>query len=113
MPKKNIARGANNAAPGKPAVPESSQSTHEPVRRFTTVPIEQDSEWVRLPLPGQSLYGLRRTFLCELALRGKIKSVNLREVGKARGVRLLYKPSILAFIEEKAAAQNAKPPGGE
>jgi hypothetical protein len=102
------ARAAKNGAPGKLATPESGQqSTHEP-RGLTTVPIEQDSDWVRLPKPGHYLCGLGRTYLFQLTKRGKIKSVALREPGKARGVRLLYKPSILAFIEGQSAIQNAE-----
>lgn len=105
MPKTSIpnARTAKNGAPGKLAIPETSQQRPH----LTAVPIEQDSDWVRLPKPRHLLCGLGRSYLFQLAKRGKIKSVALRAPDKARGVRLLYKPSILAFIEAQSAIQNA------
>lgn len=103
------ARAVKNGGPGKLATPQSGQQSTNQARGLTTVPIEQDSDWVRLPKPGHTLCGLGRTYLFQLTKRGKIKSVALREPGKARGVRLLYKPSILAFIEGQSAIQNATP----
>ena len=82
-----------------------SREPHPPAR--TVIPIEHDSDWVRLPKPQRHLCGLGKSHLYQLCKRGVIKSVALREPGKARGVRLLYKPSILAFIEGQSALQNA------
>ena len=73
----------------------------------TAVPIENDSDWVRLPKPGHYLCGLGRTYLFQLVKLGKITSVALRAPDKARGVRLIYKPSIIALIETQSAIQNA------
>ncbi len=99
------ARAAEHGARGKLANPESSQQSTHDLHGLTTAPIEQGAEWVRLPRPGSHLCGLGRTYLYQLTKSGKIKSVALREPGKARGVRLLYKPSILAFIEAQSAIQ--------
>lgn len=94
------ARAAKPGARGRLAAPEISQQR-------TTVPIEHDSDWVRLPKPGHYLCGLGRTYLFQLVKLGKITSVALRAPDKARGVRLIYKPSIIALIEAQSALQNA------
>jgi hypothetical protein len=83
-----------------------SEDRELPEQPTTTVPIELDENWCRLPKPKEYLCALGRTYLYQLAKTGKIKSVSLRQPGKARGVRLVYKPSIIAFIEAQSAQQN-------
>lgn len=78
-------------------------------------------EWVRLPKPGKQLCGLTRSYLFVLcnqcAQCGKqkckadghhpyIRSTLFTLPGKARGVRLLYRPSLVALLESIDAAQN-------
>lgn len=55
--------------------------------------------WVRAPARGPEHYsGLTRAKLYDLAGKGSIRSVSLREPGKAKGCRLFNLPSILDYI---------------
>lgn len=78
---------------------------------ITTTPIAQDTDWVRLPKPGQSLCGMTRSYLYQLCARGTIRSITIRQPQNQRGVRLIYKPSLLAFLASLDAEQNGKPKG--
>jgi hypothetical protein len=56
--------------------------------------------WIRAPVHGPEFFtGFTRAKLYELASRGKIRSVSIREAGKLKGVRLFELASILRFIE--------------
>jgi len=57
-------------------------------------------EFIRLPRPGATcpFTGLTRSFLYAPASQGKIKTISLRERGKARGVRLISYDSLLGFL---------------
>lgn len=57
--------------------------------------------------------GLTRAKLYELAGKGAIRSVSLREPGRIRGCRLFHLASILEYIHrtEAASAQRGEPPG--
>jgi hypothetical protein len=59
-----------------------------------------DSEWVRLPKPGAlcPLTGLSRTSLYSLCQQGEIKSIVLRSPGAKRGIRLIKRESLLAYV---------------
>jgi len=68
--------------------------------RFGSLPI-----WVRAPKSGVEHYsGFSRAKLYELATKGRIKTVSIREPGQSRGTRLFNLSSILQFIDrvEKA-----------
>lgn len=65
-----------------------------------TIPIGED--WVRLPKPKGRFLGLSRTSLLELCDSGAIKSVSLRKRHALRGIRLLYLPSLLAYLNKNA-----------
>ena len=81
---------------------------------FTAIPIEQDDDWTRLPKPGQFLCGLTRSHIYQLAARGLIRTVSIRQPHHKRGIRLIYKPSIAALIAKLDAEQNrATGPGGD
>ena len=60
----------------------------------------QRPEFIRLPKPGMACpyTGLTRSFLYALVSAGKIKSVSLRERGKARGCRLINYDSLIEFL---------------
>jgi hypothetical protein len=73
---------------------------------FTTTAVQDDGDWVRLPKPGQHLCGFTRSHLYALYTSGQIRSVSIRRLHHKRGIRLLYRPSILAFIKELDAEQN-------
>lgn len=72
------------------------------------------SEWLRLPKAGTrcAISGLSRTGLCELTvpsernnLRPPVRSVLIKKRGAQRGVRLIDKASLLAFLDQLAATQ--------
>jgi hypothetical protein len=66
--------------------------------------------WVRSPKTGPEHYsGFSRAKLYELAGKGAIRSVSIREPGQTKGTRLFNLASILAFIEkcEQGAADEA------
>jgi hypothetical protein len=67
-----------------------------------TPPPAVAQDWIRLPRPKARFYGLSRTTLLELCESGAIKSVVLRKRHALRGIRLLYLPSLLNFLERHA-----------
>lgn len=68
----------------------------------TTAPLAGANtiQWIRLPKPGQhdSNTGLTRSVLTRLCLEGKVKSISLRDPGKARGCRLVNLASLLSYL---------------
>lgn len=46
----------------------------------------------------QRIFGLRRTYTFDLIRRGKIKSILLRRPGNTSGKRLVFAPSVKAFL---------------
>jgi len=59
--------------------------------------------WIRMPTRGYCPYtGLSRAHFYRLISEGKIKSSNLRRPGQLRGVRLVWLPSVLDYIERHA-----------
>ena len=57
--------------------------------------------WIRSPKQGVEFYsGFSRAKLYELAGKGAIRSVSIREPGQTKGTRLFNLASILAFIEK-------------
>jgi hypothetical protein len=55
-----------------------------------------------MPLPGEDLYGLHRTTLYELAAKGKIRSAHLKKPGRQRGIRLIWLPSLIEYLDKLA-----------
>jgi hypothetical protein len=102
------ARAAAKSAPGKEAAPALSCPPVEPTSysKFTTTPIENDENWVRLPKPGQWLCGLTRSYIYSLIARGLIRSVSIRQPHHKRGVRLVFRPSLHAFLAKLDVEQN-------
>lgn len=66
------------------------------------------SQWIRLPKPGEheSTSGLTRSVLARLCVEGKVKSISLREPGKARGCRLVNLPSLVSYLASLEEQQN-------
>jgi hypothetical protein len=56
-------------------------------------------QWGRMPKPGQRLLGLSRTTLLELSNSGKIKTVSIKKPGSVRGIRLVFMPSLLNYLD--------------
>jgi hypothetical protein len=59
-------------------------------------------EWRRMPKPTQRLYGMTRTTLLELINDGHIRSVVIKKPGAVRGIRLIYMPSLMQFLDSLA-----------
>lgn len=60
----------------------------------------QKEQWARLPTrPGERLQGLSRAHIYELIHDGAVRSACIRRRGARTGVRLIYVPSLLTYIE--------------
>jgi hypothetical protein len=65
--------------------------------------------WVGLPTkPGERLQGLSRSAVYQGIDSGKIKTACIRQPGKLTGKRLVWLPSVMAYIESFT-----EQPGGE
>ena len=58
-----------------------------------------------MPTPKGRLCGLSRTSLLELHRLGHIKMAVVRKPGSLRGIRLIYLPSLHAYLDELAKAE--------
>ena len=65
-------------------------------------------DWERMPKPKGRLLGLSRTTLLELAERREIKIANIRKPGSVKGIRLIYMPSLRAFLERATEVHPGK-----
>ena len=75
----------------------------EDKQRTTQLQTGNDSHerWIRIPTRGRCPYtGLTRSYFYELINAGKIKSACLKRPGTVRGARLIWLPSVLAYIEK-------------
>ncbi|NCC50978.1 MAG: hypothetical protein EOM20_07145 [Spartobacteria bacterium] len=56
--------------------------------------------WIRLPVRGTCPHtGLSRAHFYTLIKEGKIKTANIRKPGNLTGVRLVWLPSVVEYIE--------------
>jgi hypothetical protein len=60
--------------------------------------------WDRLPSKGY-YNGCSRPYWYEQIRLGTIKSAKITHPGKCRGIRLIWRPSVLAFIEKHVKAE--------
>ena len=82
----------------------TSNSTDQKLKKLIDLLAERDRNrlpiWVRADKErGEHFTSLTRAKLYDLASRGKIRSISLREPGRQRGCRLFHLPSIIAYIE--------------
>jgi hypothetical protein len=75
----------------------------------TLTTTQQADEWIRLPKPPARLFGLTRSTLNELILpceangnRPPVKSVVIKKRHAIRGIRLIKRESLLAYLEQNA-----------
>jgi len=77
--------------------------------------IENDpttARWIRLPTRGRCPYsGLTRSPLYQLIHAGAVKSANIKRPGCLTGTRLIWLPSLLAFIEKHVETPDAAQKG--
>ena len=60
-----------------------------------------DAVWDRFPSRGY-YQGASRPFWYQQIKEGKIKTALIKQPGRQRGMRLVWRPSVLAFIEQYA-----------
>jgi hypothetical protein len=98
---KDIGSGENDSPSlrRRPLATSALELTNE---RHGNLPI-----WIRAPARGPEYYtGFTRPKLYELAGKGRIRSVAIREPGRIRGCRLFHLQSILDFIDKQAKEGN-------
>ena len=66
--------------------------------------------FLRLPRDGERLFGLSRATLNALILgdNPRVKSFVVSARGRARGIRLIVKDSLLEFLRQTAASQGVE-----
>ena len=65
--------------------------------------------WIRLPVQGHCPHsGLSRATYYELIKDGRIRSANLRKPGALRGIRLVWLPSVMAYLDRFATGGETK-----
>lgn len=94
-----------------PSLSETSDAPKRRNRECTplTAAELQHAAWIRLPQPRNRcpLTGLSRTGLIELCERsnGAIKVARIQRPGTARGVILIHRESLLAYLDSLATRQ--------
>lgn len=63
-----------------------------------------DAVWDRFPSKGY-YHGASRPFWYQMIREGKIKTALIKQPGRVRGMRLVWRPSVLAFIEQYAVKE--------
>lgn len=93
---------------GKPTVAANAGTdlNRKLLRAFDAADLSH-AEWLRLPSPRARcrLTGLSRTSLNELAERGVIRAVTVRQPGALRGIKLLNRASLLAYLQRLEVEQ--------
>ena len=59
----------------------------------------RDATWDRLPTKGY-YFGMSRPYVYQLIREGLIKTALIKHPGKCRGMRLVWRPSVLEYIEK-------------
>jgi len=67
----------------------------------------QGEDWVRMPKPKHRLCGLSRTTLLELNEAGLIRTAAISKPGAIKGIRLVYMPSLLSYLNGLAGLNTA------
>ena len=94
---------------GRPTVAANTAAglSRKEFRAFTEADLSV-AEWVRLPSPRARcrLTGLSRTGLNEAIERGEIRAITVRQPGAVRGVKLINKASLVAWLRRLDQEQN-------
>jgi hypothetical protein len=69
------------------------------MRKVELPPHFQGDLWGRMPKPKERYQGLSRTTLLELSHAGLIQTVVIRKPGAVKGIRLIFLPSLFAYLE--------------
>ena len=66
-------------------------------------------KWIRIPTRGHCPHaGLSRAAYYELIKANKIRTANIRKPGALRGTRLVWLPSIMAYLDRFAQGGDGK-----
>lgn len=66
------------------------------------------AKWIRLPTRGRCPHtGLSRAAYYELIKASRIRTANLKKPGALRGTRLIWLPSIMAYLDRFATGGSA------
>lgn len=57
-----------------------------------------NATWDRLPGKGY-YFGVSRAYVYQLIKEGRVKTALLKQPGRCRGIRLVWRPSVLEYIE--------------
>ena len=108
-PKLERALAAAGLAAGRPTIaPNANAAVPAKLLGAFQAASLADAEWLRLPSPRARcrLTGLSRTSLNELVDRGVVRAVTVRQPGAQRGIKLLNRASLLAYLARLDAEQN-------
>jgi hypothetical protein len=82
----------------RPAAVQSCAAAYEYSMPGVSI-VPPTDEWARMPTPKGRLCGLSRTTLLELHRLGHIKMAVIRRPGAIKGIRLVYLPSLYAYLD--------------
>ena len=68
----------------------------------------QPELYVRMPKPKRRFLGLCRTTIQQLADAGLIEVISIQQPGCSRGIRLIYLPSLFAYLDGLRASEAVK-----
>lgn len=78
---------------------------------YETAAVKYPPKWIRLPARGHCPHtGLSRAAFYELIKANKIRTASLKKPGAIRGARLVWLPSIMAYLEQFASGGTAAAP---
>ncbi len=71
---------------------------------------ESNERWIRLPTKGRCPHtGLTRATFYELINAGAIRSASLKKKGRIKGIRLVWLPSVLGYIDRHVVTDPGAP----
>lgn len=85
----------------------SALSIEAPLEGAETQNTNCSPEWLRIPAACQR-FGIGRSWLYLRIASGEIKSASIRQRGAIRGIRLVSRDSLAAFIERQAAGEGVQ-----
>ena len=89
---------------GRSSAPANAEIYGRATRKSITPPL--GPQWVGVPSHGHCpISGLSRPHIYNLINDGLIRSACLRQPGAIRGRRLIYLPSLLAYLDRMADAE--------
>jgi len=64
--------------------------------------------YIRMPKPKRRFLGMSRTTIQQLADAGLIQVISVQQAGCSRGIRLIYLPSLMSYLDRLRAHQATK-----